>query len=398
MKRISVSFILIFLFCGGSIFAQQIISADTTRRIPGGSTLAFINFSPDARSGALGEAGVALSPDANATFWNGAKLAFAENDFGAAVSYTPWLRNLTDDMWLTYLTGYKKINKTQALGLSLNYNNNGTIDLRNNNGDPLGDFTSKEFAIAGTYSAQLARNFSVGLTLKYIRSNLAGTTALTPFSMKPASTAAGDISVFYKKGMKNETTGRELTWAFGGMISNLGGKVSYGGNVNYFIPTNLKIGTGLTYSADGKSKFNFLLDLNKLMVPTPPVWEYNATTGQPVVVRGRNPETTPVLAGIFGSFGDAPDGISEELAEVMVSAGVEYSYNNFFAARLGYFNESKRKGDRKYFTAGVGLNFHKNFGADFAYLMPVSQGNLLAQTLRLTLSMRLNKADTSFEE
>lgn len=390
MKRFFVSLSLL-LFWAGSLLAQP-LTTDTTRRIPN-TPLAFLNFAPDARSAALGDAGVALSPDANATFWNAAKLPYAEKDFGVSVSYTPWLRNLVDDMFLSYISAYKKVGKGQAVAFSINYFNNGEIDLRNNQGMNIGYFVAQELAAAGTYSRQLSQNFSMGLTLKYIYSNLAGNAVVSGFSVRPAQTAAGDISAYYKKEFSNLETGSNLTWSWGAMISNLGGKVSYGSDDRYFIPTNLKIGTGISYTADGRNRFNFLLDANKLMVPTPPVWQYQG--GQYVAVRGRDPRELPLMSGIFGSFADAPDGFSEELKEISLSTGVEYWYNNVFAARFGYFGESRMKGDRKFFTAGFGLRFQEMYALDFAYLMPVRQGSPLAQTLRLSLSLSMNKKGKS---
>lgn len=368
---------------------------DTTNRSIT-TSLSFLNFAPDARSAALGDAGVALSPDANSSYWNASKLPYMKDDFGVSLSYTPWLRNLTDDMYFTYLTGYKKVAKGQVVALSVNYFDLGVLDLRNDQGVQTGTFNSKEIMIGGTYARQLGENFSVGLTLKYINSNLAGNSLIQNVSIRPASTAAGDISAYYKKEFNNEETGSNLTWSWGLMISNLGGKVSYGSADKYFIPTNFKLGTGLSFTADGRNRFNFVLDANKLMVPTPPV--YVLQNGVPVVTRGVDPRNLSTLGGIFGSFADAPDGFSEEVKEIMISTGVEYWYNDVFAARFGYFSESRMKGDRKYFTVGFGARFQEKYGVDFAYLMPQRQGSPLAQTLRISLSMNLKKKDRTLLE
>lgn len=349
---------------------------DTLSRIPT-TPVAFLNFTPDARGAAMGEAGVAGSSDANATFWNAAKLAYAEKDFGGSISYTPWLRNLTDDMFLAYLTGYYKVGKGQAVAASLNYFNNGEIDLRDQNGGLIDQIVAQEFAFAGTYSRQLSRNFSMGITLRYIHSNLANDAVINNASTKPGKTAAGDISAYYKKDFLDEETGRKLTWSWGAVISNLGGKLSYGTSYTNFIPTNFKLGTGISYTADGKNVINFLLDANKLMVPTPP---YDKDLAN--------------LKGVFGSFSDAPDGFSEELKEITLSAGAEYVYNNAFSFRAGYYNQSKMKGNQKYFTAGLGAKFQEKYSVDFAYLIPVTQGSPLAQTLRISLSFNMNKKTT----
>jgi hypothetical protein len=397
MNRLFVSLSSALILCGGFLTAQaQLITGqDTTGRIPT-TPLAFLNFSPDARSAALGDAGVALSPDANATYWNPAKLPYLKDDFGVSISYTPWLRNLVDDMYFTYLTGYKKVAKGQVIALSVNYFDLGLLDLRNNTGGNVGTFNSREFMVGATYGRQLGENFSVGLTLKYINSDLAGSSITNGVSIRPASTAAGDISAYYKKEFSNEETGSNLTWSWGLMISNLGGKVSYGSDDKYFIPTNFKLGTGLSFTADGRNRFNFVLDANKLMVPTPPV--YVLQNGVPVVTRGVDPRDLSTLGGIFGSFADAPDGFNEELKEIMISTGVEYWYNDVFAARFGYFSESRMKGDRKYFTVGFGARFQEKYSVDFAYLMPQRQGSPLAQTLRISLAMNFKKKDRSLLE
>ncbi|MCE6988525.1 type IX secretion system outer membrane channel protein PorV [Dyadobacter sp. CY323] len=364
----------LFILSSGVLFAQQ-----DTLRIPA-SPLSFLTFAPDARSAAMGEAGVALSPDANSTYWNAAKLPYNTKDFGISASYTPWLRNLVDDMWLGYLTGYKKLGDKQAVAFSVNYFNNGELDLRDAVGTQMGYFNSRELALSGTYSRQLAKNFSMGLTLKYISSNLAGTSVINGVSIAPARTAAGDISAFYRNVTKNDETGGEFIWSLGAVLSNLGGKINYGAGTNTenFIPTNLKVGAGLSFTGDGRNRFNFIVDVNKLMVPTPDGTAYNQR---------------PLLNGVFGSFSDAPDGFSEEIQEVAVAAGVEYWYNSIFALRAGYFGESKNKGDRRFFTAGAGAKFMDKYSVDFAYMFPTTQGSPLAQTLRITLSLGLNKAE-----
>jgi hypothetical protein len=373
MKLFFVTLSSLFVLTNGALMAQD------TLRIPH-SPLSFLTFAPDARSAGMGEAGVALSPDANSTYWNAAKLPYNSKDFGISASYTPWLRNVIDDMWLGYISAYKKLDDKQAVAVSANYFDNGQLDLRNSFGGQEGYFHSREFAISGTYSRQLSKNFSLGLTLKYISSNLAGTAVINNISLRTARTAAGDISAFYRKQIKNEETGGEFTWSLGAVLSNLGGKVNYGSDTDTenFIPTNLKIGGGLSFSADGRNKFNFIADASKLMVPTPD---------------GTNINTRSALSGAFGSFSDAPDGFKEEVQEVAVALGAEYWYNDIFALRAGYFGENKNKGDRRFFTAGAGIRFAEKYAVDFAYMFPVTQGSPLAQTLRITLSLALNKAE-----
>ena len=383
MRLFFVSLSSLFLLSTSSLLAQS-LAADTIRRIPS-SPLAFLTFAPDARSAGMGEAGVALSPDANSTYWNAAKLPYNQKDFGVSASYTPWLRNLVDDMWLGYLTAYKKIGKGQAVAASVNFFNNGELDLRDAVGTHTGFFNSRELAISGTYSQQLGKNFSMGLTLKYISSNLAGNAVVNNVSLKPARTVAGDISAFYRKQIKNEDTRSELTWSLGAVLSNLGGKINYGSNTDTesFIPTNLKLGGGLSFTADGRNRFNFIVDASKLMVPTP-----GATAAQNVQINGYGS-----LKGAFGSFSDAPDGFKEEVQEIAVAVGAEYWYNDIFALRAGYFGENKNKGDRRFFTAGVGAKFLDRYNVDFAYMFPTTQGSPLAQTLRITLGLSLNKSE-----
>jgi hypothetical protein len=368
---------------GGS--SSTVVNATGQKLNAVSSAVPFLNFTPDARSGAMGDAGVALSPDANSIYWNPSKLVFAEKNAGGSLSYTPWLRDLIGDMYYTYLTGYKKVGKNQALGFSMNYFDLGTIQFTTSQGLAAGTFNSREYAFTGSYSARLTKNFSMGVNLKYLNSNLAGSTQVAGTPVKPAATAAADISAYYRNETRDESTGRGLGWAFGGMISNLGGQVSYGTTQRYYIPTNLRLGTAITYYADQFNKFNFALDLNKLMVPTPPV----------------NTQKS-YLANVFGSFGDAPGGASEELQEVNISTGVEYWYNDQFAARMGYFNEADTKGGRKFFTAGVGIRLQDRYGIDFSYLLPVKQGSPLANTFRISLLIDLTKgvriADDEEEE
>lgn len=366
-----------------SAFAQTSSPSSTTGSNLNGQPLntvttavPFLNFTPDARSGGLGDAGGALrDADANAIFWNPSKLVFAEKSAGASISYTPWLRDLIGDMYYTYITGYKKVGKNQVFGASLMYFDLGTIEFTTSQGLSSGTFNSREYAFTASYSRQLSKNFSMGLNLRYLNSNLAGAYNLNGTQIKPGGTAAADISAYYQTEVRDEVTGKGLGWTFGGMISNIGGKISYGSPERYFIPTNLRLGGSVTYYSDLFNKFNFVLDLNKLMVPTPPV----------------NPNQSPV-ASIFASFADAPGGFSEELKEINVATGVEYWYNNQFAVRVGYHGESKLKGGRNYFTAGIGLRLQERYGIDFSYVMPTGRQSPLSNTFRISLLIDLTKS------
>ncbi|GAB4008279.1 type IX secretion system outer membrane channel protein PorV [Spirosoma migulaei] len=345
------------------------------------SSVPFLNFTPDARSGALGDAGVALGDvDASAVFWNPSKLVFAKQSSGGSLSYTPWLRNLIGDMYYTYLSGYGKVGKNSVVSGSLMYFDLGTVDFTTATGVAAGTFNSREFAFTASFAQRLSQNFSLAVDLKYLNSNLAAGGANV--GLKPGTTAAADISAYYHNESRDNATGKGFGWAFGGMISNLGGRINYGGTQSYFIPTNLRLGTSLTLFADQYNKFNFVLDANKLMVPTP-----NVVNG--VNLNGNK----DYFSSVFGSFADAPGGFSEELKEITLSTGIEYWYNDQFAARIGYFNESNEKGGRKYVTTGIGLRLQQRFGVDFSYLVPIKQGSPLSDTFRISLLFNFNKAN-----
>ncbi|ARS36562.1 type IX secretion system outer membrane channel protein PorV [Pontibacter actiniarum] len=329
-----------------------------------------LTVGPDSRAAALGDAGVALSPDANSSYWNPAKLGFVENDLSVAFSYSPWLRNIVDDMSLNYLSGYKKLNETSAISLSLMYFDLGEIQFIDINQNPLQNYNPKEYAVTVSYGQALSENFSLGISARFIHSNLAGDVNVSGSNTEsqPGNTAAVDVGVYY-----NRDLSQNLNLAFGANISNIGGKIAYSENEDKsFLPTNLKVGTAVKYNLDAYNSLTFLLDANKLLVPSP-----GADTDQSVV------------SGIFSSFGDAEGGGSEELKEVNLSAGVEYWYNELFAARAGYFYEHPDKGGRKYFSTGLGIRYQK-FGLDAAYLIPNDQSNPLADTWRFTLALNLD--------
>ncbi|CCG98829.1 hypothetical protein FAES_0818 [Fibrella aestuarina BUZ 2] len=402
MKRIFSCFLLGAGFvASGTVATAQATQPGSLTNLNGGinvpnSAVPFLNFTPDARSGALGDAGVALdNPDANAIFWNPAKLVDAKSDAGATVSYTPWLRGIINDMYYGYFSGYKKVAKDQVIGLSLLYFDLGSIDFTNAQGISTGTFNSREFAFTANYSRRLSRTFSMGVNLKYLNSNLgAGASFSNGTPLQAGSTAAADISAYYANSSIDAASGRGISWAYGLMISNIGGKVNYGSTDQYYIPTNLRLGGRFSYHADTYSKFNFIVDFNKLMVPTPPT--YALVNGSRVIVAGQNPNR-PYLSAVFGSFADAPGGFSEELKEITGSIGAEYWYNDQFAARVGFFGESVQKGGRQYATAGIGARL-SNLGLDFSYLIPTRQGSPLANTLRLSLIFNFNKGDRVAED
>jgi hypothetical protein len=334
----------------------------------------FLSISPDARHAALGDAGVATSPDANATYWNAAKLVFIDKAYGGTFSYTPWLGKIINDMSISYLSGFYKLNREQAIAVSMKYFDLGDITFTTGPDpkDITGVFNPREYAFDATYSRLLTENFSVGLTARYIHSNLTGAFSGNGASdARPASTAAADVGVYYTKTMKGA---KNSNLALGATITNIGGKISYSNSSNKdFLPTNLRVGGAYTTELDPYNAFTFILDFNKLMVPT-------QDKGQ------------SVLSGMFGSFSDAPGGGSEEIHEVITNLGVEYWYNKTFAARLGYFLEAKDKGNRKYMTVGLGFRSKKFFGIDVAYIVPTNKReHPLAETLRFSLLFQWNK-------
>ncbi|RYD89897.1 MAG: type IX secretion system outer membrane channel protein PorV, partial [Sphingobacteriales bacterium] len=328
-------------------------------------------------SGAMGDAGVALSPDANDNYWNPAKLAFLEDNHNLSVSYNPWLRNLVPDVSLSYLSYAHKIDERNTLGASLKYFNLGGIELIDPNQVAQGTYTPNEFAFDVAFARKFGNNLSLGLQARYIYSNFNNVAFVggSGQSNKAGTAFAAGVSLFYIKGY-----GDNKTFSFGTNISNIGTKIKYSDNgPEYFLPTNFKIGVANTWKLDSLNKFTVAFDLNKLLVPTPPIRD-----GQGNIVRGQD-DNVSVPAGIFQSFGDAPGGFGEELREFTLSPAVEYMYNNMFAIRAGYFYENPQKGGRHYLSTGFGLKY-KDYRFDFAYIIASQQNSPLANTLRFTLS------------
>ncbi|HVB03199.1 MAG TPA: type IX secretion system outer membrane channel protein PorV [Chitinophagaceae bacterium] len=373
----------------GGLAAGQINSNSVDGRINTINTaVPFLRISPDARSGSMGDAGVAISPDANAIYWNQSKLPFASADAAVSVSYTPWLRELVNDVYLADLSGYKKLGDNQVISASLRYFSLGNIQFTDFQGNNEGQFYPREFAVDGGYSRKLTDHFSMGIALRYIYSNLASGQYLNGESYKAGTAVAGDVTAFYTTDVDygNGSTG---TWSFGAAITNMGSKISYTNNPNdkNFLPTNLGIGAAYTAQVDQYNKVTFAIDVNKLLVPAPP--NINDSLAQDY----NNYNNIGVVDGMFKSFSD-PGGIQSEVQDLMLSFGLEYWYNNIFAVRAGYYNESKYKGDRKYFTLGLGLKYN-SFGLNFSYLVPSGNGierNPLSNTLRFSLLFDINKS------
>lgn len=339
----------------------------------------FLRIDPEARSGAMGDAGIALSPDANSIYWNTAKLSFAENQVALAVTYTPWLRELVNDIYLADLSGYVKLDDMQALTGSLRYFSLGSIQFTDISGNNIGQFNPHEFALDAGYSRKLSENFATGINLKFVYSNLAAGYSVNGALIKPGKAAAADISFFYHQPNANfgNTKG---SYNIGMTISNLGSKITYTSNAieKDYIPTNLGIGGAINFDFDDYNKLCFTTDINKMLVPTPDTIDAN---GDGVL----DYKQQSVPASVLGSFTDAPGGFKEEMRELMYSVGAEYWYNNLFAVRAGYYNEHATKGNRKYLTAGLGIKY-SSFGLNFSYLIPTNnQKSPLDNTLRFSL-------------
>ena len=348
----------------------------------------FLRISPDARAGAMGEAALATTPDASSSYYNLGKVPFNLNNAGINLTYTPWLKRLVNDVYLASLSGFYKLNDNSAISASLRYFNLGSIQFTDFNGNPLQTNNPREFGIDVGYSLKLSDRTGLGVGLKYIRSSLANGN-IGGTSYKAGSAVAGDIGLYH-----NRQNSAGAGWAFGLALTNLGSKISYTDNADQkdFIPANFGLGTSYTAVFDESNKLMFALDVNKLLVPTPPVVADPANPTAQDTAALRDYRNKSVLGSWFGSFGDAPDGFSEELKEFQISFGAEYIYNNQFSLRAGYFHESETKGNRRYFTAGVGVRYNV-FGLNFSYLIPSNNAgnqNPLANTLRFSLVFDLS--------
>ena len=349
-------------FGQGTTTSGQDIKAITT-------AVPFLMIAPDSRSGALGDAGVAITDDANATHWNLSGLAFSDKKFGVGLSYTPWLRQLVPDINLSYLSGYYNMGeRAGVIAASLRYFSLGQIIFTDENAVEYGKSNANEFAFDVGYTRLVTEDFSAGVALRFIYSNLAANAGtVSGFETRPGVSFAGDINMLYKKEFSSGAL--PMTFSWGLNLTNIGAKISYTNSSNKdFIPTNLRLGTALKTAMDDYNSITVTADINKLMVPT--------EGGQ---------SDKGLIDGMFSSFGDAPGGGSEEFKEINLSAGMEYWYNDIFAARAGLFLEDAIKGNRKYVTLGLGVKYNV-FALDFAYLASLRQNHPLQNTLRFSLS------------
>jgi len=372
MKKLSL--VIISLLLGiGHTYAQDDLNPITT-------AAPFLLIAPDARAGGLADMGVATSPDANAQNYNAAKNAFASSQWQIGLNYTPWLRNLTNDVSLTSVFVTNRINEKSAWSAGLKYFSLGSIDLTDDTGVSLGSENPNEFSFDGSYAMKLSENFSMAVGLRFIHSDL--TLRIENSSIQTVNTFAVDLSGYYQSEEQNygDFNGK---WRGGFNISNMGPTVELvvGGDES-FIPTNLKLGGGFDFILDDVNTITANVEFNKLLVPTPPIRE----NGE--IISGKD-DNVGFLKGMFQSFYDAPRGFEEELEEVAWALSTEYMYNQVFAVRAGYFHESPNKGNRQYFTIGAGFKFRSST-LDLSYLINASDvTNPLESTLRFSLSINL---------
>lgn len=341
----------------------------------------FIDIAPDSRGGAMGNTGVASTPDMFSMHWNPAKFAFIGSDAGAAISYTPWLRKLVKDINMYYLTGYKRIDNMQVVAASVRYFTLGEIHYRSGPEDGGYRVKPNEYAIDAAYSRLLSEKFSGSVAFRFIRSDM---NFKEDESMKPGNSFAADLAFYYRSPTKLFGTNSDI--AAGINISNIGSKISYDDVNKEFIPTNLRLGVALNTEIDPYNKLNVNVDINKLLVPTP---GFSPSDDNADEYR-QNYNDISVTKAMFQSFSDAPGGFEEELQEINISVGLEYWYVDQFAIRAGYFHEHENKGNRKLFTAGIGLKFNM-MTLDASYIIPVVQDSPLANTIRFSLGFDLDQ-------
>ncbi len=380
MKKTALLVALSFCLLGNKVKAQD------TRVIT--TAVPFLMITPNSKAAAMGEAGVATTPDANSMFWNASKLAFVEKDAGISISYAPWLQNLVDDVNLTYISGFYRLNDKSTLGASLKYFSLGSITFRESAEVPGYHFNPNEYAFDVGYALQLSKRLSGGLAFRFIYSDLLGNTQSSSGDAASEGTSlAADISAYYTS-KTFDLQGKDARYKLGLNISNIGNKITYSTSGDEdFIPANLRIGSSLEIDIDEYNAVNFALDFNKLLVPTPPL---NSDEEDPF-------GDTGVIEGVFNSFSDAPAGDSE-LREINVSLGAEYWYNKQFAFRGGYFYEHETKGNRQYLTFGAGLKMQV-LSIDVSYLVPTTTDvhNPLKNTIRFSLNFDLDAFRSSSE-
>lgn len=413
MKKKTSLLVLIVLLVSSQIQAQSMSQLSGKELNTITTAVPFLQIAPDSRGGAMGDVGCATSADINSQAYNPAKYVFNKNTFGISVSYSPWLRNLVSDINLLYLSTYWRMTEMDAIAFSLRYFSLGDIQFTDDMGNPTMEENPNEFALDFTYSRKLIDELSIALTPRFIYSNLTAGQYVGGQETRAGLAGAADLSLFYEQELKAKKLESSILRA-GFCISNMGNKMSYSSGTlrRDFLPTNLKIGLGYEMGFDEYNKLAITGEVNKLLVPTNPVYATDSITGRiiydqynnPVILSGRDPDVS-VPQGMIQSFYDAPgighNGVNasvfaEEMAEIIWALGAEYSYRDLFFVRLGYFHESKYKGNRQFLSMGVGLKYNV-FNIDVSYLFTTNgQTHPLANTLRFTLSFdfsSFNKED-----
>ena len=400
MKRIATlllaGILMIGIACNTNAQTPAALTGQTRNYISTGMPILLV--APDATAGALGDVGVATTPDIYSAHWNNAKFAFIEGDLGFSTTYTPWLRNLgVGDMNLLYLGGYKRINTRSTIAASLTYFSLGEIQSTNTEGNSTGLLNPNEFAADVTYAMKLNDELSIGASGRFIQSDLTNGQDISDGSgyvtTKPGRSLAADLGIYWQHPIDGA---QEV--ALGAFVSNMGAKLSYSDDDSRqeFLPANLRVGARYTNELDESNKISLMVDINKLLVPTPPVTVGDSTYSNYYRNLKEDYNNTGVMRGIIQSFYDAPGGFSEELRELQISVGAEYWYKNTLAARAGYFYENDTKGGRKYATVGFALKYNV-MQFDFAYLIPTTafSSNPLSNTIRISLTFNLTKSKKS---
>lgn len=383
MKKVTLLTLLIALG-GNCLWAQNSWLGHSSQNFIS-TGMPILLIAPDAISSGMGDVGVASTPDAYSAHWNNAKFAFVKNTMGVSTTFTPWLRNLkVGDMNLLYLGGYRRINSQSTVAASLTYFSLGDIDMTDIEGMKIMDLHPNEYAFDITYALKITDHMSLGATGRFLRSDLTNGQTINDGSgnteTHAANSLAADLGLYYQRPVsKNEEI------ALGAFISNLGAKLRYSedNNNQEFLPANLRLGGRYTNQIDDYNKVSVMVDINKLLVPTP---RFRTDSTQSLSMYNN----IGVVAGALQSFADAPNGFSEELQELQLSMGAEYWYAETFAVRAGYFFEHANKGGRQYATVGFGLRYNI-FSFDFAYLVPTAKlsTNPLSNTIRITLALDL---------
>ena len=352
------------------------------------------SVAPDARAGGMGDVGAATDPDVASQYWNVAKYPFTISRAGVSLNYTPWLRKLVSDMNLAYLVGYYRIGEHSAVSTSLRYFSLGEVQTNYNSTGQGAAITVNpyEMSFDAGYSLMLSEKFSIGTAVRFIYSDLK---ADYTDDVTPGSAFAADLGAYYQDYVNIGQ--RECQLGLGLNISNIGSKISFGGDNNsYFIPTNLRLGASLMVPIDEYNRITFAADANKLLVPTyPKIRDGESPTDFDARVQKEYYDVSSI-SGIFKSFGDAPNGFKEELQEIQWSLGAEYVYNDKFTLRAGYHHESENKGNRKYFTVGAGFKMNV-FSLDAGYVISTAATNPLDQTLRFTLTFDMDGLSDLFK-